>query len=509
MSMEIMQMLQVIPQAIPTAGTPPEVPAGSAAAPDLFASLMAGLLVQPPATTESAEPPSLPAETAAPNDQQASDDIAAAETALMSLASLVAPRTIVPQPAPVPEITVPTGTAAEASAATAAPQVTAASEPTTVTASAPAPAMTAAMAPVTPSPELPSQPPRAEAVIPQPQLPRETIQAKPPTAEAAPAAPAPQASPAPQAALRPDPASTPVEVLSVILEPTKTAEVTPVKPQASTSLPETAPAPALEVAATEKPAPRTMGPAAAYPDRIPVIPRGEPSPAAAEPAPEPEAAGRAETAPLAGLKPQEVEVVVKGGAEEEQPFGEQGKEGSKTADTKAPAAPVQTDAAKPFEPTLATAVKPEHQPSRGLRDSIMAQVKEGIANREPAGNGEISIRLAPAELGELRINVRVVDQQVKVEVLAANSQVREILLNNLDSLKENFSRQNLTMTGFDVATGTGQGYEQLFRQGREAGHQGGFRTPHRRGTAEDEAPATPAADYYYTDRRDSILDVRL
>lgn len=499
--MEIMQMLQVIPQAIPTAGTAPEVPAGSTATPDLFASLMAGLLIQPTATPASAELPSLPAETPEPDDQNLPamepDDIAAAEAAMMTLASFAAPQTIVPPAVPVTETPAPTGTTMEANAATAAPQVIAtAAKPTTApateTAAAPAPAM------------LPSLPPQAKAVIPQPELSRETTQAKPPTTEAAPAAPAPQA------AAQPAPVNSPAEVVSVTLEPAKTAEAAPVKLLAPPSEPVPETAPALEMTAADKPAPRTMGPAAAYPDRIPVIPRGEHPPVAAERAPVTETARQTEASPLAGAKPREVEVVIRDESGKEQSLGEQGKDGGKTADLKAHAAPVQSDAAKPFEPTLAVAAKPEHQSFHGLRDSIMAQVKEGIATREPAGNGEISIRLAPAELGELRINVRVVDQQVKVEVLAANSQVREILLGNLDTLKENFSRQNLTMTGFDVSTGTGQGYEQLFRQGREAGHQGGFRTSHQRGAAEDETVATQAAaDFYYTDRRDSILDVRL
>lgn len=290
-----------------------------------------------------------------------------------------------------------------------------------------------------------------------------------------------------------------MEVLKVNLEPTKTTEVE-LRTQASEPLPETAPAPE---AAASKPAPRTMGPAAAYPDRIPVIPK-EGNPSA-----ETKQASGTETAPLTDAKLQKVEVTIGDEGGKEQSTGEQGKGGSNSADLKAHVAPVQTDAAKPFEPTLTGTTKSEHQPNHGLRDSIMAQVKEGIATRQPAGNGEIAIRLAPAELGELRINVQVVDQHVKVEVLAANSQVREILLSNLDSLKENFSRQNLTMTGFDVSTGTGQGYEQLFHQGKEAGQQGGFRTAYQRGTAETEAPATQAADYYYTDRRDSILDVRL
>ena len=481
MSMEIMQMLQVIPQAVPTTGTAPEVPAGSAVTPDLFASLMAGLLVQPPATTATAELPSLAAETAEPNDQNPtaaeSDDITTAEAAMMSLASLVAPQTIVQQAAPVPEITVPTGTTIEASAATAP-----------VMAPDSAPAML---------------PPQADVVLSQPELPRETAQTKTPVTEASPAVPVSQATPAPKAAAQSAPVNNTVEVLAVTLDQPKTTEVAQVEPQAQASdpLPEMAPAP--EVAAAGKPAQRTMGPAAAYPDRIPVIPKEGNS------SPEADKASGTETAPLTDAKPQKVEVVIRDESGKEQSTGEQGKGGSNSADMKAHVAPVQTDAAKTFEPTLAGTTKPEHQPTHGLRDSIMAQVKEGIATREHAGNGQIAIRLAPAELGELRINVQVVDQHVKVEVLAANSQVREILLSNLDSLKENFSRQNLTMTGFDVSTGTGQGYEQLFRQGKEAGQQGGFRTAYGRGTTMSEAPADEAADYYYTDRRDSILDVRL
>lgn len=498
MSMEIMQMLQVIPQAVPATGTAPEVPAGSAATPDLFASLMAGLLIQPPATMASAdELPTLAAETQEPNDQNAaapeSDDIDTAELAMMSLASLVAPPTIVMQDAPVTEIPDPAVATIEASAAIPATQVTA-------TATEPAPAMVRATAPPATPAELPSPPSPTAAVTPQPELPRETTQAKPLMEAASPAS-------APQAATQPAPVKNAVEVLAVTLEPAKSTEVGQV--QSSMPSPEPLPETALEVAAAEKPSPRATGLTAAYPDRIPVIPKGEHSPVTAERAPVTETARQTDASPVAGAKAQEVEVIVKGEAGEQQSSGEQGSGGSHTADLKGHAAPVHTDTAKSFEPALTGTTKSEHQPANGLRDSIMAQVKEGIATREPARNGEIAIRLAPAELGELRINVRVVDQQVRVEVVAANSQVREILLNNQDSLKENFSRQNLTMTGFDVSTGTGQGQEQLFREGREAGQQGGFRTAYRRGTAEEETMAVQETGYYYTDRRDSILDVRL
>lgn len=498
MSMEIMQMLQVIPQAVPATGTAPEVPVGSAATPDLFASLMAGLLIQPPATTASAEKlPKLAAETMGPNDQNSaapeSDDIDTAELAMMSLASLVAPPTIVPQDASATGNPDPAVATIEASAAIPATQVTA-------TATEPAPAMVLATANSAEPAVLPSQTPKAAAVIPQPELLRDTTQAKPPMEAASPAS-------APQAATQPAPVKNAVEVLAVTLEPAKSSEVGQV--QSSMPAPEPLPETAMEVAVAEKPSPRATGLTAAYPDRIPVIPKGEHPFVTAERAPVTETARQTEASPVAGAKAQEVEVIVKGEAGEQQSSGEQRSGGSHAADMKGHAAPVHTEMAKSFEPALTGTTKPEHQSTNGLRDSIMAQVKEGIATREPARNGEIAIRLAPAELGELRINVRVVDQQVRVEVVAANSQVREILLNNQDSLKENFSRQNLTMTGFDVSTGMGQGHEQLFREGREAGQQGGFRTAYGRGAAEDETAAVQETGYYYSDRRDSILDVRL
>lgn len=142
----------------------------------------------------------------------------------------------------------------------------------------------------------------------------------------------------------------------------------------------------------------------------------------------------------------------------------------------------------------------------------MAQVRDAVTTREPNGNGRISIRLNPVELGELTINVRVADQQVKVDVVAANGQVRDILLNNLDNLKENFSRQNLTMTGFDVSTGTGQGFEhQLFREGGQAG-QGGTHFSFSRGDDLDGDIQAAVEDTrrYVTDRRENgLVDVRL
>jgi hypothetical protein len=106
-----------------------------------------------------------------------------------------------------------------------------------------------------------------------------------------------------------------------------------------------------------------------------------------------------------------------------------------------------------------------------LHESIMAQVSEGVVRHDGKGNGQMTVRLNPQELGDLQINVRVEAQRVKVEVISDNLTVREALVGNLDNLKETLSKQNLNMEGFAVSTGGGgsNGFSQPFRE--EGGNQ--------------------------------------
>lgn len=108
---------------------------------------------------------------------------------------------------------------------------------------------------------------------------------------------------------------------------------------------------------------------------------------------------------------------------------------------------------------------PEPQPKMegtktALSESILAQIKDGVVAHDAKGHNRITISLKPAELGELKINVSMVDQRLKVEVVAENRMVKDVLMGNLDSLKESLLKQNLTMDKFDVQTGVGHGFNQ-------------------------------------------------
>jgi len=145
-----------------------------------------------------------------------------------------------------------------------------------------------------------------------------------------------------------------------------------------------------------------------------------------------------------------------------------------------------------------------------LHEEILSQVREKLANHTPvSGDGRITIKLNPGELGELQLNVRMDDRKMSVEVTAQNPVVKEALLQNLDQLKDTLSRQNIQMERFDVSTGTGQqGAGQSFREGRQTAHR-----------QFDDMPFSPAG-YFREDtaaaavagwepRENSLVDMRL
>ena len=163
-----------------------------------------------------------------------------------------------------------------------------------------------------------------------------------------------------------------------------------------------------------------------------------------------------------------------------------------------------TDAPKNF-------AVPEPQPKTeaarsALSESIMTQVKEGLAAHDAKGQNHITISLKPAELGELKINVSMVDHRLKVEVVAENRMVKDVLMGNLDTLKENLSRQNLTMDRFDVQTGVGHGFNQSFGDEKWAPLNQSYKNFTSMTGPVDEGEEQGAG--YLTAATNSLVDVR-
>jgi flagellar hook-length control protein FliK len=99
-------------------------------------------------------------------------------------------------------------------------------------------------------------------------------------------------------------------------------------------------------------------------------------------------------------------------------------------------------------------------------EQIHQQVRDKLESGDYGVNkGSITLKLHPQELGELKINLRMEDQRLKVEIVTENHSVKEALMQNLDTLKETLSRQSITMDRFNVSADVRQGFQQGSRDG--------------------------------------------
>jgi flagellar hook-length control protein FliK len=113
------------------------------------------------------------------------------------------------------------------------------------------------------------------------------------------------------------------------------------------------------------------------------------------------------------------------------------------------------------EPVSATGAAPAaremHEPSKPepMEQHILQQVKDQLAGRDfKPGSEQMFIRLTPNNLGELTLNLKMENQQLKIDIVADKSMVRDTLLKHVDSLRETLAKQNITMESFNVSTGS-------------------------------------------------------
>lgn len=102
----------------------------------------------------------------------------------------------------------------------------------------------------------------------------------------------------------------------------------------------------------------------------------------------------------------------------------------------------------------------------GSAGNIAGQVRDQLGTHEiKAGSEQLSIRLSPEHLGEIKVNFRLEDQRLKVEIVTENRFAKESLLQHADMLKDSLARQNISMDKFEVTTGGGGGNQGNNAQG--------------------------------------------
>jgi flagellar hook-length control protein FliK len=144
---------------------------------------------------------------------------------------------------------------------------------------------------------------------------------------------------------------------------------------------------------------------------------------------------------------------------------------------------------------------------------LMRQVTDRLETHDlKQGTDRISLRLSPEHLGNLQLNLRMEDQQVRVEIVAEHRAVREALLQQVDQLKELLSRQNIKMESFDVTTANNGGLTQQ-QQGdwRQAASERRPLYAQQYGASRSAGSGiggTETAVQYFAPQYQSTLDVR-
>lgn len=155
------------------------------------------------------------------------------------------------------------------------------------------------------------------------------------------------------------------------------------------------------------------------------------------------------------------------------------------------------------------------EPGKPVADQqLMRQVTDRLAAHDfKPGADQITLKLSPDHLGELQVNLRMDNQQVRVEIVAEHRSVREALLQQVDQLKESLSRQNIKMESFDVTTANNGG---LMQQGGDWRQAASERRPlyaqqvaaGRSAVASLGGDTAGAAVQYFAPQYQSTLDVR-
>jgi flagellar hook-length control protein FliK len=144
---------------------------------------------------------------------------------------------------------------------------------------------------------------------------------------------------------------------------------------------------------------------------------------------------------------------------------------------------------------------------------LMRQVTDRLESHDmKQGTDRISLRLSPEHLGNLQLNLRMEDQQVRVEIVAEHRAVREALLQQVDQLKEILARQNIKMESFDVTTASNGGLTQQ-QQGdwRQAASERRTLYAQQYGASRSAGSFAGGAEssmQYFAQQYQSTLDVR-
>jgi flagellar hook-length control protein FliK len=102
-----------------------------------------------------------------------------------------------------------------------------------------------------------------------------------------------------------------------------------------------------------------------------------------------------------------------------------------------------------FEPFVASSQRSQ-KPNAPLPNYLMDQMGRQIARAINRGDGVIRFQLKPPEMGFVKLEMQLTDNQLSLSVAAENSSVKELLLSNIHELRETLQSQGIRIDKLDI-----------------------------------------------------------
>ena len=103
-----------------------------------------------------------------------------------------------------------------------------------------------------------------------------------------------------------------------------------------------------------------------------------------------------------------------------------------------------------------------------LQQQGFAQLSQGVLQGLRNQEHHLVLKLYPKELGEVKVEMTVRDNQVAVSFAMENSKVKEVLESNLDQFKENMEKQGFALGQCNVSLNQNNGSNETWQQSQAA-----------------------------------------
>lgn len=104
-------------------------------------------------------------------------------------------------------------------------------------------------------------------------------------------------------------------------------------------------------------------------------------------------------------------------------------------------------------PEAARGATPLRTPSRQLQQQIVQQLSAGVMRGLKNQDHHLVLRLFPQDLGEVKVNLMVREEQVSVSFNMENAKVKEMLESNMQEFKDSMNQKGFTLGECSVSVG--------------------------------------------------------